>query len=386
MGNEDLGSHYYSIGDLPMATKAYSRMRDYCTTPSHIASTALRLILVSIEQENWLAVQSQVHKIRNLQMKQEEATRTQPKTAAAMGLQQMAAGEYREAALSFLTTDAGLGDSYSEVLTSNDVAIYGGLCALASMSRIELQTRVLEDTNFRNFLELEPHIRRAISFFCSGKYSQCLEILESYRADYLLDLYLQVHYEAILHKIRTKSIVEYLRPFSRVTLSSMQNMFGKPAAPNGPITTTTTNGSSTATHATTTLPIEDELITLIESGTLRAKIDLEARVLEANEQDERAQTHESTFKMVDGFIREAQLKILRMAAVNAGLEVKPPPNKKGWANVGGGSATTDDLPVGGGEGWVDDALERKGKGLRGGGSKANTEAFAKGKGKGKMIE
>jgi 26S proteasome subunit RPN7 len=32
MGNEDLGSHYYRIGDLANAVKAYSRMRDYCTT------------------------------------------------------------------------------------------------------------------------------------------------------------------------------------------------------------------------------------------------------------------------------------------------------------------------------------------------------------------
>ena len=384
MGNEDLGSHFYSIGDLSSATKAYSRMRDYCTTPSHIASTAFRLILVSIEQENWLAVQSQVHKIRNLQMKQEDATRNQPKTAAAMGLQQMAAGEYRDAALSFLSTDPSLSDSYNEVLTSNDVAVYGGLCALASMSRAELQNKVLGDTSFRNFLEFEPHIRRAISFFCSGKYSQCLEILTSYRADYLLDLYLQVHYEAIVHKVRTKSIVEYLRPFSRVTLSSMQRMFGQAAAANG----ATTNGSTNDTQSTT--PIEDELITLIESGTLKAKIDLENRVLVANEDDERAQTHEKTLKMVNDFIREAQLKILRMAAVSAGLEVKPLPNKKGWSHTGG-SATTDNLP--GGDGWVDDDQPAQlGRGSRGGGGAAkganampHGDAFAKIKGKGKMV-
>src|SRR5271163_4196499 len=112
MGNEDLGSHYHAIGDLPAATKAYSRMRDYCTTPSHIASTALRVIAVSIEQSNWLAVQSQIHKIRNLQMQ------PSPKTSAAMGLQLMCSSDYREAAISFLATDPALGDTYNEVMTS----------------------------------------------------------------------------------------------------------------------------------------------------------------------------------------------------------------------------------------------------------------------------
>src|ERR1700744_3188357 len=191
MGNEDLGTHYYTIGDLNNALKAYSRMRDYCTTAPHIASTAFRIIAVAIEQRNWLAVQSQVHKLRNIQLKPEESTRNNPKMQAATGLQKVSAGDSVEAAISFIGTDSSLGDSYSDVLTSNDVAVYGGLCALASMSRSELQIRVLENSNFRNFRELEPHTRRAITFFCGSKYSQCLEILESYRAEYLLDIYLQ---------------------------------------------------------------------------------------------------------------------------------------------------------------------------------------------------
>lgn len=381
MGNEDLGSHYHSIGDLTNATKAYSKMRDYCTTPSHIASTAFRIILVSIEQENWLAVQSQVHKIRSLQMKPEESARNQPKCNVAMGLQQMAACDYGEAALSFLGTDPSLGESYNEIVTSNDVAVYGGLCALATMSRSELQAKVLDNNNFRNFLELEPHIRRAISFFCSSKYSQCLEILEAYRADYLLDIYLQPHFDVILDKIRTKSIVEYLRPFSRVTLDSMQGIFGKSIPVSGTTANGVTNGATSATA------MENELISLIEAGVLNAKIDLENRVLVAREDDERAQTHEQALKMVDGFIREARLKIMRIAAVNAGLEVKPLPGKKGWAGAGGGgSATTDDMPAGGE--WIDDGnafalpRETRSTGVKGGKGGSSQGNF---KGKGKVV-
>ena len=53
MGNEDLGSHYHSIGDLNNALKAYSRMRDYCTTPAHIASTSFRIIQVGENDAVW---------------------------------------------------------------------------------------------------------------------------------------------------------------------------------------------------------------------------------------------------------------------------------------------------------------------------------------------
>ncbi|KIX98801.1 uncharacterized protein Z520_05262 [Fonsecaea multimorphosa CBS 102226] len=323
MGNEDLGTHYYTIGDLNNAVKAYSRMRDYCTTTAHITSTAFRIIAVAIEQRNWLAVQSQVQKVKNIQLKPEDMSRNQPKIQAASGLQQMSSFEYREAANSFLSTDPSLGDIYSDVLTSNDVAVYGGLCALASMSRSDLQTKVLENSSFRNFLELEPHIRRAISFFCASKYSQCLEILESHRADYLLDIYLQPLVADIYTKIRTKSIVQYLQPFSKVTLASMERMFGRPSMSNG---------------AASGGDFLSEIVSLIQDGRLGARIDMEHGVLETVEHNPRAEAQQAALDMVDAFVREARLKLIRLQVINAGLEVKPPPKKKGWSMEQGDGA------------------------------------------------
>lgn len=336
MGNEDLGTHYYSIGDLNNALKAYSRMRDYCTTPAHIASTAFRIISVSIEQKSWLAVNAQVTKIQNLQMKADDNTRNVPKTFAAMGLNQMASTEYRLAASSFLNCDASLGDSYNDVLTSNDVAVYGGLCALASMSRAELQTKVLENANFRNFLELEPHIRRAITYFCASKYSQCLEILESYRADYLLDLYLQPVIPDLYNKVRTKSIIQYFQPFSKVTLASMEKTFGSPA----PV-------RALASEDVTQQTFIEEIITLIETGKLEALIDLEYGTLNAIERDPRTEAQDEALNMIDAFTREARLKLIRLQALTAGLEVKFPVRKqRAWDAEDDLSGHGDNAPQG----------------------------------------
>jgi COP9 signalosome complex subunit 1 len=325
MGNEDLGTHYYSIGDLIKSLGAYSRMRDYCTTPTHIAATNFRIIAVTLEKRDWMAVQSQVSKVRVLQMKPEEMARNQPKIQAAAGLYLMSSSEYREAALSFVNTDASLGDSYKEVITSNDVAVYGGLCALASMSRSELQTRVLDNTNFRSFLELEPHIRRAINFFCASKYSQCLDILESYRADYLLDIYLQPLIADIYKRVRTKSIIQYFQPFSKVTLASMEKMFAAKSSQGS------ANGSAASTEFLT------EIATLIEDGRLDARIDMEQGVLEAVEHNPRGEAQQRALDMVDNFINEARMKLIRLQAVNAGLEIKAPSKKKGWSDAADGS-------------------------------------------------
>lgn len=327
MGSEELGVHNHSTGNLPDALRAFNKMRDYCTTPLHIATTAFRTIAINIEQKNWLGVQAQVTKIRGLQMKPEETAKTQPKICAAHGIQYMALGDFKEAANSFVTTDFDmLGDSYNEVISSNDIAVYGGLCALASMSRGELQSRVLDNANFRKFLELEPHIRRAINSFCGSKYSQCLEILESYRADYLLDIYLQEVLPTIYQKIRTKSIVQYFQPFSRVTLDSMEKLFG---------TTQSDSSNGQASSATATItPFRAELIQMIQSKALAARIDLENNVLIAYEESPRALMQQHAIETVDDFIREAQIKLLRLNAINAGLEVKPPPKAGGKGGSG----------------------------------------------------
>ncbi|PYI03922.1 COP9 signalosome subunit 1 [Aspergillus sclerotiicarbonarius CBS 121057] len=310
MGNEDLGQHYNQIGDLVSASKAYSRMRDYCTTPTHIASMLFKIINVAIERGDWLSVQSNVQRLRNLQSKQEEQAKNHPKMSAALGLSQLHSGSYLDAANSFLATDPSLGDSYNEVLTSNDVAVYGGLCALASMDRKELQRRVLDNNSFRNFLELEPHIRRAISFFCNSKFRPCLEILEAYSADYLLDIHLQRHIKTLFTRIRTKSIQQYLIPFSRVTLESMTKMFA-PGVAGGQADLTDSNS-----------PFVQELIGLIQDGTLDARIDLEKKVLVSNQANLRTEVQESVLDSLENYAREAHLRMLRTNIIRAGLEVR----------------------------------------------------------------
>ncbi|MCJ1397045.1 hypothetical protein MMC11_000237 [Xylographa trunciseda] len=313
MGCEDLGRHYHLIGDLSNAIKAYSKERECVQTPVHVAIMNLHLMHVSIDQGNWLSVQSSVQKLRGLTSSSSggEIDSAQPKLAAAMGLAQMATGSFKDAALSFLATDPRMlqaklddpndPDAFNEILTPNDIAVYGGLCALASMDRHELQTRVLDNSNFRNYLELEPHIRRAISFFVASKYSSCLQILESYKADYLLDLYLHRHVNEIYFRVRSKAIVQYFIPFSCVTLAALATAFN-------------------ADEPT----IERTLVDMIGNGSLDARIDLEKRVLLAKQVDDRREVHEEALAMAKDYERTLQLRLLRMEIINAGLEVKPP--------------------------------------------------------------
>lgn len=257
MGNEDLGKHLEAIGELTQAAETYARMRPDVSTSKQIIDVGKHLVSISVQRKEWPMVSANLNKMSGLQSGEEEKT-VQPYLKIMHGIALLGQEKYHDAALSFLQTDpAPPNTQYNIFASPNDVAIYGGLLALATMDRAALQSKVLDNQNFRTFLELEPHIRRAIVQFVGGRYSACLEILESYRADYLLDVYLQKHVSAVYTQIRSKCIVQYLIPFSCVTLDSLRAAFEVPER-----------------------PIEDELVEMIKADTLQARIDTINKVSE----------------------------------------------------------------------------------------------------------
>ena len=311
MGYDDLGRHFHQIGNLGEAAKAYSKEREYCQLPSHITIMIFRLINVYVDQESWLSVESNVQKLRSSTQKPGEPDKADAKLSAVMGLAQLATRNYDTAAISFLNCDprmlqAKLDDpndeeAYNEVLTPNDIATYGTLCALASMDRGELQSKVLDSSSFRSYLELEPQLRQAISSFVAGKYSACLGILESYRIDYLLDVYLSRHFIDLFRRIRNKAIIQYFVPFSCVTFEALASAFN-----------------------TDEDIIVQSLNALIRSDVLSAHLDIENRHLVATKIDSRNAVHGTALATAKDYERTLQLRILRMEVLGTGLEVKAP--------------------------------------------------------------
>lgn len=310
MGNEDMGHFYHAAGDYSLAHKAYMRMREHCTSPKHLADMTLRLLLVSIAQKSWLTVQSHIAKVDSTQVKGDEKVKLEPIVSACAGLAHMGATNYREAATAFINTSPAFltaepiaGVTWQrEVITGNDIAVYGGLCALASMDRSQLKDRVLDNNDFRNFLELEPHIRRAINLFCASKYSACLDVLENYRTDYLLDVYLSKVLSDIYGLIRRKSIVQYFIPFSCVTLDEMATKFQ------------TAGGDYSS--------IEDELEAMINTGTLDARIDLVDRLLISPPTNPRYTVHADALAMAQTYDHTLRLRLTRLNMLAAGFEVR----------------------------------------------------------------
>lgn len=356
MGNEELGAHYHTTGDLASAQKAYTRMRDYCTTQKQLVERDLKLALLAISQHNYISLQSNVLRAQGAVLSQADTAKFGPCIPPLLGLASLASSDYRAAALQFLRTDvtfitglepvAGGILVNRQVLSANDVATYGTLSALATFNRADLRSLVLESPTFRQFLELEPHLRRAVTAFVGAKYTTVLATLNAYRTDYLLDLHLQRHVTPLWAMIRRKSIVSFFGPFDRVSVQTMVEAFG---------------GTEEDMLA--------ELAEMVEQGLLHARVDAVDGLLIAkgsttgsnSDAANRRAQHEKALRMAGEQERAMRLKLWRIQMVDHGMEMKSSKGDGGadrWGDEGEGGFVN---------GAIGDYMMKAPKGGRGGG-------------------
>ncbi|KAG6725296.1 hypothetical protein I3842_02G026400 [Carya illinoinensis] len=286
MGYNDFGDFYYAHGALGDAFKSYVRTRDYCTTSKHIIHMCMSAILVSIEMGQFPHVTSYVSKAEQSSEALDPITASKLRCAA--GLAHLEAKKYKLAARKFLEAGPELGSHYNEVIAPQDVATYGGLSALASFDRTELKHKVIDNDNFRNFLELVPEVRELINDFYSSHYASCLDYLGNLKANLLLDIHLHDHVESLYDQIRNKALIQYTHPFVSVDLRMMANAF-----------------------KTSIAGLEKELEALITDNQIQARIDSHNKILYARHADQRNATFQRVLQTGSEFDRDVRSMLLR---------------------------------------------------------------------------
>ncbi|XP_057826657.2 COP9 signalosome complex subunit 1 [Cryptomeria japonica] len=290
MGYNDFGDFFYAHGMLGEAFKNYVRTRDYCTTSKHIIQMCLNVILVSIEMGQFMHVSSYVSKAEQTQTQTPDLQDALllAKLKCAAGLAHLHASKYKLAARKFVETSFELGNNYTEVIAPQDVATYGALCALASFDRSELKNKVIDNSNFRNFLELVPEVRELVHDFYSSRYASCLEYLQNLKSNLKLDIHLHAHVETLYDQIRHKALIQYTNPFISVDLHTMANAFK-----------TSVGG------------LEKELEALIMDDQIQARIDSHNKILYARHADQRNMTFQRVLQTGVEFDRDVRAMLLR---------------------------------------------------------------------------
>jgi len=303
-GHDDLGDHFLDCGDLSNALKCYSRARDYCTSGRHVVNMCVNVIRVCVYLQNWSHVISYVNKatatpdFSDGNLKNHDHQTLLTRLHCAYGLAELAMRKYKSAAKRFLDANLDYCD-IPDLMSTQNVATYGGLCALATFERAELHKQVITSSTFKLFLELDPQLREVILSFHDSKYGKCLKLLDDIKDNLLLDLYLASHVNQLYSMIRNRSLVQYFSPYLSADLRLMASSFN-----------------------TTVNQLEDELMALILDGQIQARIDSHNKVLYSQDVDQRNATFERAMEMGHLYQRRARMLVLRSAILKNNIMVK----------------------------------------------------------------
>ncbi|KAE8807790.1 COP9 signalosome complex subunit 1 [Hordeum vulgare] len=177
-----------------------------------------------------------------------------------------------------------------------DAVIVAKLRAAAGLANLETKkyklaarkSKVIENINFRNFLELVPEVRELVNDFYASRYGSCLEHLEKLKPNLLLDIHLREHLETLYNDIRYKAIVQYTIPFISVDLNTMASAFNSSVS-----------------------MLEKELAALITENKIQARIDSHNKILYARHADQRNATFQRALQTGNEFERDIKAMLLR---------------------------------------------------------------------------
>lgn len=106
----------------------------------------MNIIKVSIEMNNYALVGQYVGRAEQTLTEPDAVTLSKIKVAAALA--ELDAKKYKQVARKLISeTDIAIDKTFNDVMSVQDIAIIGGLCALASYDRKELKTQVCRKKN-----------------------------------------------------------------------------------------------------------------------------------------------------------------------------------------------------------------------------------------------
>jgi len=299
MGHTDLGEFFFARGDYMDAFRSYVRTRDYCTTGKHVLWTCLGAIKAALAMGNAHHALSYVQKGEAVPDLANEPI-VQAKFNAAAGLAQLMLHDYGMAGRRFCAVHPDLAQDPSWLVSPQDAAMYGALCALAFFGREEMRKRCIENVQFGQVLEHVPEIREMLHGMFSNQHAQGLEILDRLLPTLKLDKYLEEHLGSLQTEIRRRALVSYTLPFSTLRLESAARAFRTDVA-----------------------GIEAELAALIGDGQVLARIDSAHKILYARRSDRRRLVFAQALANGRAQLEECESALLRSSLQRHDVCVRP---------------------------------------------------------------
>ncbi|PVF98382.1 hypothetical protein CPB86DRAFT_774856 [Serendipita vermifera] len=314
MGHNDLGHFHRKVGDHATALRHYTKSREFCTTNPHVVEMCLNILELLLEEHNFAHISTYVFKAESTLessasadkkkgQPNPEKDKIQAKLNLAIALSQIGQGYYENAAWAFMKVGKNLEGWDRKVASPSDIAIYGTLCALATFERRQIRTKLLENEDFSYYLEQEPYMREIIEAYLASKFRVVLQLLERYSSRHLLDNLLSPHVKALVSFIKDRALVLYFGPFASIRLESLADAFG--------------------------LTLEDtekSVVSLIQSGSIKGRVDSHNKILKAKDLDHRTELYIRALKTGQDIAASNRKLLYRLRLQEADVIVRAPKN------------------------------------------------------------
>ena len=327
MGCNDIGDLYERRGDLNAALKSFLRNRDYSHPAKYELEFVLNVLRVKINIPHLHQIESFAMKgDKNQLLEQKVAdaptvTKTKKALAARMkvccGLAHLHGMKYKSAARKFVAAEPELqyataqpfADWAKHVISPRDVAVYGGLCALAEFDRADLKQLVIDEgCTFRQYLELCPEVREMVADFYCSRYPSCLKTLSKLSGELAYDIHISSHLATLQEKIRSRALIQYTSAYVKLDLVLMAEAFNTDLA-----------------------SLEAEVAKLIMAGAVALRIDSEKKHLVAKQEALRAMTFGKSMQAGETAVKAGKLLMLRTNLQREKFLARPASSGKGVA-------------------------------------------------------
>lgn len=135
-------------------------------------------------------------------------------------------GHFRQAVALMLNLAPTQIEKISDITTSEDIATYIALGALATFSRAELSYLSKSDSMFLLLSErARQNFSDLIGLLLNSKFAELFKELNRYKIDYLLDPLLYTTFNELFYRIQLRCFVQYLSVFSTVSMAEMAQAF-----------------------------------------------------------------------------------------------------------------------------------------------------------------
>ncbi|KAH9974350.1 G protein pathway suppressor 1 [Lactifluus volemus] len=243
MAHRDLAEFYRVTGDFDNALRHHTKSREFCTTTQNMLEMCLSVLELLLEQRTFSHVPTYVFKAESAldgvissghgssglgvsgSKKVDQHQTVEAKLALCTALSHLSNGNYAKAAQDFLQpmSATALAPWAGSIISTGDIGVYATLCALATLGRAELKTRVVESEGVAGEGE---GMKELLEAWMASNFRAVLELLSRFSARLLLDPLLGTHVWALIALIRSRAVVLYFQPFATIRLERMSAAFG----------------------------------------------------------------------------------------------------------------------------------------------------------------